>query len=299
MDGRVTPSAGDAAPTPVEPDAPPILHQQGSPDGEFIAAGDISGSLDPPAHAQQDVPASRPQITDSESHIHHLAIDSAVTEAAATLPLEDIIDAVVPVISQPQQRLGRIACFFSSPPVITRLRASTLFQGSFMSSVAVACVLVAIGGAAGSVLRYGIALVVPPVTCTVSNPSCSLSGSNTGPSSDIHNSSTDQNGTDVKLDRTTVFVDYPFNTFIVNCVGSLLLGFLTRASIRWKWSMETLACLGSGFCGGLTTLSTLMVEFVKLWNGGHVGTAFLYLFMTNICALLLAFCGWALATIAE
>jgi fluoride exporter len=52
---------------------------------------------------------------------------------------------------------------------------------------------------------------------------------------------------------------FPWGTLIVNVVGSFLLGLLTVA-VRGPW----LACLGTGFCGALTTYSTFGYETVRL-----------------------------------
>lgn len=52
---------------------------------------------------------------------------------------------------------------------------------------------------------------------------------------------------------------FPWGTLIVNVAGSFLLGLLTVA-VRGAW----LACLGTGFCGALTTYSTFGYETVRL-----------------------------------
>lgn len=52
----------------------------------------------------------------------------------------------------------------------------------------------------------------------------------------------------------------PWGTLLVNLVGSGLLGLLVGAAV----SGSTLALLGTGFCGALTTASTFAWELVEL-----------------------------------
>lgn len=53
---------------------------------------------------------------------------------------------------------------------------------------------------------------------------------------------------------------FPWGTFSVNLIGCLILGGLTGAAV----SSPTLALLGTGFCGALTTYSTFGYETVRL-----------------------------------
>jgi CrcB protein len=66
---------------------------------------------------------------------------------------------------------------------------------------------------------------------------------------------------------------WPWATFAVNVAGAFLLGWLVTAlppatRHRPLWT--------TGFCGGLTTFSTLQVELVKMLEAGRLGTAVLY-----------------------
>ena len=63
---------------------------------------------------------------------------------------------------------------------------------------------------------------------------------------------------------------WPWATFIVNIVGAVLLGyFTTRLLERLPLSAYRRPALGTGFCGGLTTFSTMQVEIVKMLEGGY------------------------------
>jgi len=58
----------------------------------------------------------------------------------------------------------------------------------------------------------------------------------------------------------------PMGTVVVNGLGSFILGFAMWAvSLGMRLSPEARALLTVGFCGSLTTLSTVAYEFVELW----------------------------------
>ncbi len=56
---------------------------------------------------------------------------------------------------------------------------------------------------------------------------------------------------------------FPWGTFTVNVIGSLILGVLTGATLAGGDSNLRLL-IGTGFCGALTTYSTLSFETVRL-----------------------------------
>ena len=53
---------------------------------------------------------------------------------------------------------------------------------------------------------------------------------------------------------------FPWGTLTVNMIGSLVLGGLTGSGV----GASTLALLGTGFCGALTTYSTFGYETLRL-----------------------------------
>jgi len=70
---------------------------------------------------------------------------------------------------------------------------------------------------------------------------------------------------------------WPWPTFCVNVVGTLLLGFfVTRLQERLPPSTFRRPLLGTGFCGALTTFSTYQLELLQLVHHHHAWTAVAY-----------------------
>jgi fluoride exporter len=92
---------------------------------------------------------------------------------------------------------------------------------------------------------------------------------------------------------------WPTGTFVANLVGALVLGALLEALVRagpdagWRRRLRLL--VGTGFCGGLTTYSTLAVEGDLLLRDHHQTLALAYLSATVVVGLLATVAGIALA----
>ncbi len=70
---------------------------------------------------------------------------------------------------------------------------------------------------------------------------------------------------------------WPWATFIANVVGAFLLGyFVTRLQERLPLSSHRRPLLGTGFCGALTTFSTLQVELLNMLDAGAIALALAY-----------------------
>jgi CrcB protein len=70
---------------------------------------------------------------------------------------------------------------------------------------------------------------------------------------------------------------WPWATFLVNVAGAFALGYLvTRLQERLPLSAYRRPLLGTGFCGALTTFSTLQLELLRMLDGGHVALAGAY-----------------------
>jgi CrcB protein len=70
---------------------------------------------------------------------------------------------------------------------------------------------------------------------------------------------------------------WPWATFAVNVAGAALLGyFVTRLQERLPLSAYRRPFLGSGFCGALTTFSTMQLELLQMLDHGRAGLALGY-----------------------
>jgi fluoride exporter len=70
---------------------------------------------------------------------------------------------------------------------------------------------------------------------------------------------------------------WPWATFLVNVAGALALGyFVTRLQERLPQSAYRRPLLGTGFCGALTTFSTMQVELLEMLDGGRLALAAAY-----------------------
>ncbi|MDO8189191.1 fluoride efflux transporter CrcB [Conexibacter sp. JD483] len=66
---------------------------------------------------------------------------------------------------------------------------------------------------------------------------------------------------------------WPWGTLTVNLVAAFVLGALVARYAGHTHSERRMALYGPGFCGGLSTFSTLQLELFDLIDGGQVATA--------------------------
>jgi CrcB protein len=88
---------------------------------------------------------------------------------------------------------------------------------------------------------------------------------------------------------------FPLGTMLINISGSFLLGVLVSLSGPMAISSGTRLFLGTGFCGGYTTLSTFSVETLNLMEKGSYGWALVYLLGNLGGGLMAAWAGFVLA----
>lgn len=90
------------------------------------------------------------------------------------------------------------------------------------------------------------------------------------------------------------FFPFPWGTFAVNIVGSLLIGLFYSVSERLNLPFELRIFLTVGFCGGFTTFSTLSNDGLSLLKGEFYGVFALYLFASIAIGILAVWTGGAL-----
>lgn len=83
-------------------------------------------------------------------------------------------------------------------------------------------------------------------------------------------------------------VGFPWSTFTVNILGSLLIGVFYALSTKLNISNEIRLFLTVGLCGGFTTFSTFSKENFFLFEEGLYLTLFVYIVLSvvlGICAV--------------
>lgn len=76
---------------------------------------------------------------------------------------------------------------------------------------------------------------------------------------------------------------WPWATFAVNVVGAALLGYWFTSLPHTSYRRPLLT---TGFCGALTTFSTIQVELLEMLDAGRLGLAFLYISVSVAVGLL-------------
>lgn len=114
--------------------------------------------------------------------------------------------------------------------------------------------LIALGGAVGSVSRYGLGAFVQRLAHT----------------------------------------GFPVGTLAVNVAGSFLVGVLAKAFMHAQTHPDLKAMLIVGFCGGFTTFSAFSLEVIALAQGGEWAKAAAYVAASLALCLFGAAVGFAL-----
>ncbi|MER6332216.1 fluoride efflux transporter CrcB [Streptomyces sp. NPDC014983] len=88
---------------------------------------------------------------------------------------------------------------------------------------------------------------------------------------------------------------FPWGTFTVNVVGSLVLGLVTGAVLAGGMSSDLQLLIGTGLCGALSTYSTFSYETLRLAEDGARFLAAANVVASVVAGLGAAFLGAALA----
>ena len=85
--------------------------------------------------------------------------------------------------------------------------------------------------------------------------------------------------------------DFPWGTLVVNYFGIFCLVYLVKGYLVSKGSSKgVVLALGTGFCGGLTTFSSLILDAVKMLDTGRYLSLLVYLILSVGGGVLLAYC---------
>lgn len=93
---------------------------------------------------------------------------------------------------------------------------------------------------------------------------------------------------------------YPWSTMIVNIVGSLFMGIMIGKFAHMDHvSPELRALLATGFLGAFTTFSTFSLDFVTLWERGAMAQALGYMLVSVVFSILALALGlWIMRSVA-
>ena len=91
---------------------------------------------------------------------------------------------------------------------------------------------------------------------------------------------------------------FPRATFSVNVVGSFVLGVVAALYDEQVLDRAVLAGMGAGFCGALTTYSTLALETMRLTEAGARVTAAAYVAASVVAGVAAAALGWVTGSLA-
>ena len=84
--------------------------------------------------------------------------------------------------------------------------------------------------------------------------------------------------------------DFPWGTLLVNYLGIFCLVYLVKGYLVYRGTSKGLVlALGTGFCGGLTPFSSLLLDAVKLLDTGRYLSLIIYLLLSIGGGLLLAY----------
>ncbi len=88
---------------------------------------------------------------------------------------------------------------------------------------------------------------------------------------------------------------FPWGTIVVNLTGSFVIGLLWGFFEIQNISSNMRNFIFIGILGGFTTFSTYALESLNLFRDGEIKLAMTNLLISNICGLILVFAGFMLS----
>lgn len=98
----------------------------------------------------------------------------------------------------------------------------------------------------------------------------------------------------VFVDKNLTSLTPLWSTFLVNMLGSAILGFIVGLSIKSPINPDTRLLLSVGFCGSFTTFSTFAVENLQLLQEKHWIHSGTYLLASIAIGIAAAFLGYSI-----
>ena len=91
-------------------------------------------------------------------------------------------------------------------------------------------------------------------------------------------------------------INFPYGTFIVNIIGSLLMGIIAGYfALRGESSPSVKLFLATGILGGFTTFSAFSLEVALMYERGDLRSALLYSLSSVVLSVSGIFIGmWAI-----
>lgn len=86
---------------------------------------------------------------------------------------------------------------------------------------------------------------------------------------------------------------FPYTTFIINILGSLLIGIFFGLLVKNNLSNYGWRFLATGICGGFTTFSAFSLEGLELLQQKQYVIFFMYFLLSIIIGVAAAFAGYS------
>ena len=87
---------------------------------------------------------------------------------------------------------------------------------------------------------------------------------------------------------------FPYNTFLVNIIGSFLIGILLGLFSKSSITNDGWKLLATGLCGGFTTFSAFSLEGFELLQQERYSTFLFYILITIIIGLAATWLGYTI-----
>ncbi len=103
----------------------------------------------------------------------------------------------------------------------------------------------------------------------------------------------------MKMMRVSNFAHFPAATMFVNVLGSLMAGILYYFIVKNfnEFDPRYKNLLMFGFLGAFTTFSAFSIDFLRLFQAGHLAMAVSYVFLSVFFCILAVFLGFYLAKV--